>query len=479
MEFITRTNRRAPLPYAPALALCVLAATLVAAVAPGARAQTNSDQVYTLRETIERTIERHPLMRKAGYQAEQAQLELQRVRSLRYMPNAEFRFETGLVPEARGDAVESEDSTTDIGNLGPFFRFFLDLDIPIWTFGKLSAAIRAAEQGLALQQRRGDLTRDEIALQATRAYWALSASEEAESLARGLREDYLELLSEVEERLLDEDSLVDNADVFEVQAFRFRVDESYLAGMDKRVLADRTFRRMLDLRAAAAVQTAAEAAPVFAQRERPLGAVRRMAERSHREIVTLQSAIDALSAKITLAQRERRPVLVLGGGFGYAETPNRDDQKNPFVVDEFNFIRAGAQLMLQWDLDFYRQNIEIRKLKAERAGLEEQLRALKMKVDLQVTEAYRRTKSNETLLDSAQRALAAAKSRLRLEEDNWETGLGEVENVIDAYRQYYELRGTELEQELAYKMSLADLAFVLGDMDRYIDWIESEHISFE
>ena len=81
------------------------------------------------------------------------------------------------------------------------------------------------------------------------------------------------------------------------------------------------------------------------------------------------------------------------------------------------------------------------------------------------------------LLESARSALKAAKSRLRLVLDTWETGLGEVSEVLDAYEKYYELRAEEPQRELALSLALARLGFVLGDVNLYLGWVEHGKVS--
>src|SRR5690606_24902619 len=80
----------------------------------------------------------------------------------------------GLVNEARGDPTFSPNSQTDFfDGLGPFTRLDLDIRIPIYTFGKLSAALEAAENGVRSQRARGDAARADVVVETKRLYYGL------------------------------------------------------------------------------------------------------------------------------------------------------------------------------------------------------------------------------------------------------------------------------------------------------------------
>jgi outer membrane protein TolC len=125
----------------------------------------------------------------------------------------------------------------------------------------------------------------------------------------------------------------------------------------------------------------------------------------------------------------------------------------------------------------YRKNIDVSEALAEQRALLEQLEVLRSKVGVEVRRALRETQRTHLLLESARISLKAAKSRLRLVLDNWETGVGEVSNVIDAYEKYYRLRVEEPQREYDLNVALARLGFVLGDVNLYLGWVHDGKVS--
>jgi outer membrane protein TolC len=198
---------------------------------------------------------------------------------------------------------------------------------------------------------------------------------------------------------------------------------------------------------------------------------------AHPEVRALAAATGVLAAKVELQRRSRNPVFFLAGGVGYANAGNRDEQDNPWVNDDFNYTRIGAEIGLKWDANLYRKNLDVSEAAAEYGAILEQLEVLRSRVGVEVRRALRETQRTRALLDSARTSLKAAKSRLRLVLDNWETGVEEVHQVIDAYEKYYRLRVEEPQREYDLNVALARLGFILGDVNLYLGWVHDGKVS--
>ena len=119
----------------------------------------------------------------------------------------------------------------------------------------------------------------------------------------------------------------------------------------------------------------------------------------------MTAATRVLAAKVELQRRSRNPVFFLAGGVGYAHAGNRDEQDNPWVNDDFNYTRIGAEIGMKWDANLYRKGIDVSEALAEQRALLEQLEVLRSKVGVEVRRALRETQRTRALLDSA-RSLA-------------------------------------------------------------------------
>jgi outer membrane protein TolC len=438
-----------------------------------------------LRETVERAIAESHLVKAGAGDVARAGEGVRKARAMRILPEATLSLATGLVPEAHGTVVSSPNDANDLNGLGPFYRLQFKFVQPLWTFGKLDAAEGLAVRGLAAQQARSALTGANVALDAVKAYWGLAAAGRAESVATDMRKDFDELQREVEKRLADETSGVDDADLLEVKASAYNIDRIFFDALEARRLSSDALRALLALPADAEPTAVDEPAPALdaggAGDARDAGGAALVARAvdAHPEVRALTAAAAALAAKVELQRASRNPVLFLAGGAGVARAGNRDEQDNPWVVEDYNYSRVGAEIGLSWDANLHRKNIEVSEAAAERQVLLEQLAGLRVKVGLDVRQALRDAVRTRALLDSARAALKAAKSRLRLVLDNWETGLGEVRDVLDAYEKYYRLRIEEPQREYELNAALGRLGFVLGDVNLYLGWVNRGKVSFD
>lgn len=445
------------------LAIVVLCCTAAAARAEALR--------LGLGEVLQRAAAESHLLKAGNHDLARAEAGLRKARLQRILPEAKVNLAGGLTPEARGTVVASPETSSDFEDLGPYYRLELKLVQPLWTFGKLAALETLAQRGVAAEQARRGLTGETVAFDAAKAYWALAAAARGEAVARSMRSDFDELLREVEKRLADENSGVDDADLLEVRANAYSIDRLHLEALDARRSAADALRALLALPEGSEPEAVDEPSPLVDLDEARFGQVASRAVESHREVRALAAAVQAQGAKVELQRKNRNPVFFIAGGVGYARAANRDQQDNPWVHDSFNFWRMGAELGLAWDANLWNKNVDVSEAEAEHRALLEKLTALRAKTAVDVRRALREAVRDRALLDSARAALKAAKSRLRLVLDNWETGLGEVSDVLDAYEKYYSLRAEEPQREYELNVACARLGFVLGDLNLYLEWV--------
>jgi hypothetical protein len=188
---------------------------------------------------------------------------------------------------------------------------------------------------------------------------------------------------------------------------------------------------------------------------------------------SLKATLRFLEEKKNLAANKKKPIIYLCGGFSYAHAPHRQDQTNPFAVDNFNYVDLGAFMGFQWDLNFFRKNLESKRYQLEIESVKEKLHLLRIKVELEILRKFVEIKANINLLTQAESSLRAARSWLRVGMDNWEMGIGEVERLIRAYNAYYQMKGMVIKRKLKLNLSLVNFAFILGNVRSYLDWIKN------
>ena len=471
--------RRSCLAFLCVLAAATAARTTDAGAVPPQDSTTPPGTAYTVRDAVQQARRNNPLARAEDLQVRATEEQVRYLRSQRWIPQIRLEGATGLVPEARGDVFYSPNSADSLAGLGPFFQARLSVVEPLTTFGKFRYGLEAARSGLNARSSQRDHVRNEVTLEALRSYWGLVASRRAVDVAEEMRERYDELLEDARAYLEDESSEVDDTDVYEIESFGFDVESFHQDASARTILAREAFNLLVGRPVDAEVLTSDEETPQVLLGADAAPALVTVAERVHPQLRALTSAVSALEARVLAQGREKLPNVFLAGGLGFAHSSNRDDQDNPFVYDEFNYLRAGLYVGVRWDLGFVRHGIEKARLQIEREATDARRAALRGKVELDVRKALRDVLRNGELLTSARGSRRAARSWLRLAFDNWDLGIGEAERLLKAYTAYYRLQGSVIERQYELNLSLAQLAFALGDLDRYLDWIDRGQVTLD
>jgi outer membrane protein TolC len=440
--------------------------------------QEQSEKVFTLESAISMAITRNPIIKAAEYEVQGANMDIRKALIKKYIPSVNLDMKFGVVPGARGDIFFSPDKQTDLDDLGPFYKFDLALVLPLYTFGGISSVVEATKQNLGIKESKKDLTEADLSLQVVRAYWGVSSAEKTESLAKSSLESFEDLLSEIQKRLQDENSVVDDSDLLEAKTYRIDIEKIRQESIQNKDLATKAFNILLDLNLDAHVSTSDETSPVFVLDENTQDQFIRMASEQRPEIKGLQYAINAIQAKINLTESRRLPVFYIAAGFSYAHAGNRYDQNNPFVVDTYNYRNIGFLFGLKWNPNIFFHNAEIQKSRLQYQAALEKMRLLKAKIGLEVSQAFIEARKNDALLKAARESLKAAKTWLQISLDNWEMGIGDSYRLLRAYQAYFRLQGEEIKREYEFNVSLAKLSYILGDMDLYLNWMKDGKTNF-
>lgn len=452
----------------------ILGAVLSAPAAAG----TAGAAEISLAAALERSVNNSHILKAADLDTARAGVNVRKARAERYVPKADVEVETGLINEAKGTVLEANNTADGIQGLGPFFRVNLKVVQPLYTFGRLDSLERAALEGLGAREAQRELTLQEVTQLVVKSYWSLAAATKAFDVAGELRESFYELLDEVEKRLDDEDSEIDDGDLLEVKSNVYRIEKVYEDARENRRRAGVALRALMGAGDDEEIVTVREAPPILKMDTAGFDAL--LSERgvAHKQLEALEAAARALASKVALTRAEKKPLVFLAAGAGHASAPNRTDQTNPFVADDFNYSRVGAQVGIRWNANFYKNNLAVEEAEREYEALLEKTKALRTKLTVEASDRFGRAARNRALLGAARTSLSASKSWLRLSVDNWELGLGEVGKLLDAYQAYYEMKGIEIEMEREYNLSLAEVAAAMGDVGLYMHWLRTGRVSF-
>ncbi len=439
---------------------------ILIALAPVLRADGAEDgghaQVLSLDDCLRRALNEGPDRELIAADLSAAQARLDEARAGRY-GQAEYTQIVGLVNEARGDPVFSPNEQTDFfDGLGPFTRLDLDIRIPIYTFGKLSAALEAAEKGLRSERARGDAARADTVVETKRLYYGLL-------LAQHLADVLTEMLSNLDEAVSKTQRRLDDGSrqVTELDVLRLKIGRSkFAAGVQEVEASIRLTRSAL----ARAVGLAPDSEFEIADKRLRLVAFEADSledyvsdgPRNRPEWKRIVSGIEAQEAVVKLEEASAYPTLFFATGVRYAVAGNRDDQKNVFANDEFNYLQPVGVLGIHWDLNVFSNRAKVAQARADRERLLAERRRAESGLRLEVERAYVAVERARATIAAAEAGRRAARGLLVLTVSNFDLGFGDGEELFRAYGSYTETSTDYFRAAHDYNIAVAELSRAVG-----------------
>ena len=464
----------------PIATVGILSLFALATVVPDAAAQEATSapaRTFSLAAVISKVVDTNPLIRAQRYDVQRAQIDVDELEGFWALPQVSFSSLSGVVPAARGNVIQSPDTSNDIDNLGPFYNFSVNAVLPLYTFGRLKHGAAAARNVVNARYAEGDKVRDDLTIEAVKAYWGVLTGDSLVELFTEMRDSYGDLIAQAEEK--DETGDIDSNDVFEIKAAQYDIDLVYLTSVETAGLVRRSLGDFMDLRPGEVYELSEADTPTVDLSLDDLGKLQARAAQRHPQLRALASAVSALNESMLVERSNRWPVILVGGGFGWARSPNRDSQDNPFVFDEFNYTRIAAAFNVRWDLNFAKHDLNYMRRKLQRDATEARRKALQMKVNIEVHEALGHVLTQSQLLAAARESRRESRRWLRTAADDFDLGIGEAQPLIRAYRADYRLQATVIQSEYELNVALAELALVLGDMSSYLTWVADGQIALD
>jgi outer membrane protein TolC len=350
----------------------------------------------TLRQLVERA-------RTQDARVEEAQAELRRLQALlRQARWAWFpKFETlvgagGPLPEARNDGLGGPPTTEaslegdlKFGRLGVTAFVESNAVLPLYTFGKLKALEKAAEQGPVIGKALKERAQDEAGFQAAQAFFgyqlARSGLVQLDETSKRLEDAAKQL-----QKLLDEESpQVSKMDLYKLGFFRKQLDARRAQAEQGRQLALAAIRLLAGTPPEEPVEVVEmELTPEGEVKPPPLEEALALAEQKRPEFAGLAAGIIAREQEVFIRERSFYPDFGLAGFLSLRYTSNATPQRDPFAYDPYNQREVGVGLVARSTFDFPVKQAVLDQSRAELDKLKAQQRLIRAAIRLEVTKVH-------------------------------------------------------------------------------------------
>ncbi len=428
--------------------------------------------------TLEQLVER---ARKQDARVEAAQAELRRLQALlRQARWAWFpQFETvvgagGPVPEARNDGLGGPPTTRAslegdlrFGELGVSAFMQTNAVLPLYTFGKLKALEKAAEQGPVIGKALKERAEDEAGFQAAQAFFgyqlARSGLVQLDETSKRLED----AAAQLQEMLKEGSPQVSKMDLYKLGFFRKQLDARRAQAEQGRQLALAAIRLLAGTPPEESVEVVEmELAPEGEVKPPTLDEALALAEQKRPELAGITAGIVAREQEVFIRERSFYPDFGLAGFLNLRYTTNATIQRNPFAYDPYNEREAGLGVVARYTFDFPVKQAVLDQARAELDKLKAQQRLLRAAIRLEVTKVHGELVAALTRARALTQAERDARRWATAAMAAFELGTTGTRDVVEAFTAYAQSAGDRAQSWHDFQVAQAELARVTGAAPR-------------
>ncbi len=345
---------------------------------------------------------------------------------------------------------------------GVFTRTEIKLVQPIYTFGKLSAGINAADLGVEASRSKESGQVADVELNVRKAYWGAKLARELLSmLDEGL--EYLnDAQKKIDEELAEGSGNASVADRLRLRTMRADIEARSLEAQRGADLAKAGLRALIGPGAPADLDVDDAPLEELDVPTRELASYNDLAHSYRPEVKALDQMVAAKRALADLEWRRQYPDLVLMGTATYAYASSIDHPTNAFANNPFNTSGVGVAAALRMPLDLFVKNAHAHRLRAEAREAELRRNEALGGIGFEVEKAYTEMKEADQRLKTVQKGEKAARQWIAAIMQNISVGLAETKDFSDALLAFFQAHTRCLQALYDCNIAVASLTRVAG-----------------
>lgn len=392
------------------------------------------------------------------------------VRSRRYLPTFELNTQHGVVPGVESDRADLSEREyyldpnldNDWENWGLYTRAEIRAVQPVFSWGGLSSAVKAAESAAESARQQFESEKADISLRLFELYQSYLLTRELDRLLEEARERIGEVNRQIEKMREEGDPDLDESDVYKFKVFRSEFE----------IRADEVRENMRYIRRVWEYVLQGDSGTVYVPEPRYMEPVsvelrdleyyRAQAVKSRTEIKSIESGIEAARFGLRATRSKGLPTFFLGMSASYATTPNRPRQSNPFIINNTNYATGALGMGIRQNLDFFSIRSDIERSRIRLSQARELKSAAIDGIMLELNDRYKNASVSLSKIENLDEALRVTKEWLRQEQLDYDLGFGDTKDMLDALKKELELRVEVERQVFEHNRHMAELYRTAG-----------------
>ena len=421
-----------------------------------------------LKECVARALKISPEIESEESKLGIAKAQYQETLSLKYLSNIELTNISTIAPAvnlAKNDLLDLG-TRNDWTRVGLFNKFELKFIQPIYTFGRIRNSIEAARFGVEAQEKSINQKQSEITFRIIKLYYAKLLAEELLGVVEEAKKIVNKAVSTLEEMLTDlNSSSVSETDLFRMRLFSYEIEKLYRDVVKEKTLTLSSLKLMLDYGDDVSFDVSDQFLEPEVYQILNLRDYREMMIKCRPEIARLNAAVAAQDALKKVSQSLYYPQIFISGGTSLAFAPIRDDIKNPFLSDPWNYTRLGVVLGISLPLNFPQIKARIRKQEYAVEKIEAQKSATLNLFFLEVEKAYRNLINTKKDMEDNKKALRMSREWLTTEQITFDLDASNTKDLAEAVKEYIRVKTEYYSSIYQYNIAIAELKLVTGIVD--------------
>ena len=394
--------------------------------------------------------------------------------AIRWLPEFNAQLISGVVPGARLQDPNNKNDITAIAsgsnrgltNPDMFFRVEINALQPLFTWGRLDAAGRAAEAGATARSYLVDDTANMIRHRVLQLVMGIRLTSRLLGIAGDVENALKDVDARVQKSLKANDGEISPEDRYRIEIFRSQLLQRQADG----VRALRVSR--VGLAATLALepdqlQLKDEPLPDTLGIKAPdLSQARLDAEMYRPDLKALDYGIKAKENELHATKAQMFPQVGLLAQFAWSMAPGRDTITNPYIGDYFNALTIGAALVVRQDLSIWNLVTKKNKVESELNTIRRQREGALRGIMVEVEQAHADLVAAITKREASAKAVASGRSWFRSATLNFGVGVADARDLIDAYQGYVTAQLGDAQATFDLLVAQSRLAQVTGRMPR-------------
>ncbi len=375
-------------------------------------------------------------------------------------PKITFLGIVAPTPAIKGDV---NNSRIDWGKWGPFMRGQIDVQLPLYTFGRIPHGREAAINAISVEKEKVREVKWAVIQRAKKIYYGyLFAYSAYHNVIVFAEENLMKAIETAEDEYDLGSGKVTKADVGRLKVGRAELLRRKATAEKFMDLTKTALARFIGYKDSDKLKIAITEIEPEKLDLKPLEFYVQRGFQNNPQWNQLQYGIKARKSFLNFEKSFNNPVLFLGGRAYAGYAPHFDDQKSYFANDPFNELGGALFVGLKWELDFSRRG-KIGRAEAEYQKLLEKEKFARGGIYLLIKQAYAEIEEAKKQMEADYDGYRAALSWMGFSFLAFQSGTGEAKDALEGLAAVAVYHYNYYDSIFNFNMALARLSQVVGE----------------